>query len=73
MTYGGIYLSCPQCWDDWDYADVTESTSWQWQCPCCGSWNDWGARPGSLAELARRERGLVFDARQLDLFGGEAA
>lgn len=33
-------MACPCCGEIWAPADIEETTWQQWQCPCCGSWND---------------------------------
>jgi len=33
-------LICPHCQESWQCDDLEETTWQQWQCPCCGSWND---------------------------------
>jgi hypothetical protein len=42
-------LVCSRCHETLDPDDIEESTWQQWQCPCCGSWEDKILAPATVA------------------------
>ena len=56
-------VTCNFCNGDYQVVDVADRTWQQWQCPNCGSWNDWSTvtPPGSDRAAAKAANlGLMY-------------